>query len=60
VTGHKSRHVSVKLHLAANPGDWATVQEHVGHRDAETTRRFYADVTQIESSKRVQESMGKR
>src|SRR5262245_44294449 len=57
-TGHKSRHASVKLHLAENPGDWQTVQEHVGHRDAETTRRFYALVTQVESSKRVQKSLG--
>ena len=45
MTGHKSRHVSVKLHLEENPGDWTTVQEHVGHRDAETTRIFYANVT---------------
>lgn len=59
-TGHKSRHASVKLHLAENPGDWQTAQEHVGHRDAETTRRFYALVTQVESSKRVQKSIGKR
>jgi integrase len=60
VTGHKSRHVSVKLHLDANPGDWLTVQEHVGHRDSDTTKLFYANVTQVESSKRVQRSMGKR
>jgi len=59
-TGHKTRHAAVKLHLAENPGDWQTVQEHVGHRDPETTRRFYALVTQVESSKRVQKSMGKR
>ena len=59
-TGHKSRHASVKLHLAENPGDWQTVQEHAGHRDAETTRRFYALVTQVESTKRVQKSMGRR
>ena len=59
-TGHKSRHTAVKLHLAENPGDWQTAQEHVGHRDAETTRRFYALVTQVELSKRVQKSLGKR
>jgi integrase len=60
VTGHKSRHVSVMLHLIENPGDWVTVQEHVGHRSLETTKTFYANVTQIESSKRVQKSLGKR
>jgi integrase len=59
-TGHKSRHISVKLHLIENPGDWETAQEHVGHRRPETTRQFYANVTQVESSKRVQRSMGKR
>jgi len=59
-TGHKSRHVSVKLHLAENPGDWVTAQEHVGHRDPEVTKRFYANVTQLESSRRVQRSMRKR
>jgi integrase len=60
VTGHKSRHVAVKLHLIENPGDWVTVQEHVGHRNVETTKTFYANVTQVESSKRVQKSLGKR
>ena len=60
VTGHKSRHISVKLHLAENPGDWETAREHVGHRKAETTRDIYALVTQVELSKRVQKSMGKR
>ncbi|MET0536423.1 MAG: tyrosine-type recombinase/integrase, partial [Xanthobacteraceae bacterium] len=46
-TGHKTRHVSVKLHLDENPGDWQTAQEHVGHRNPETTRRIYALVTQV-------------
>lgn len=59
-TAHKSRHVSVKLHLLENPGDWGTVQEHVGHRHPETTKLFYANVTQVESSRRVQRSMRKR
>jgi integrase len=59
-TGHKSRHVSVKMHLIHNPGDWVTVQEHVGHRDPVITQRFYAQLTQTEASKRVQKSMGKR
>ena len=59
-TGHKSRHAAVKFHLSENPGDWQTVQEHVGHRDPETTKRFYGIVTQVESSKRVQKSLGKR
>jgi integrase len=59
-TGHKSRHVSVKLHLAENPGDWLTVQEHAGHGHPDTTKNFYANITQVESSKRVQKSLGKR
>jgi len=59
-TAHKSRHVSLKLHLEQNPGDWQTAQEHVGHRVPETTKTFYANVTQVESSKRVQRSLGKR
>ncbi len=59
-TGHKSRHTAVKLHLIENPGDWGTVQEHVGHREVDTTKIFYANVTQVESSKRVQKSLGKR
>lgn len=59
-TGHKSRHVSVKLHLIENPGDWQTAQEHVGHRAPETTQSFYANITQLESSKRVQKSLGRR
>jgi integrase len=59
-TGQKSRHVSVKLHLIENPGDWQTAQEHLGHRHSDTTKQFYANVTQVESSKRVHRSMGKR
>ena len=59
-TSHKSRHVSVKVHLSKNPGDWETVQEHVGHRDPEITKKFYANITQVESSKRVHRSMGKK
>lgn len=59
-TGHKSRHISVKLHLMENPGDWETVQEHTGHRKPETSKTFYANITQLEASKRVQRSMGKR
>jgi hypothetical protein len=36
------------------------VQEHVGHRHEDTTKTVYANVTQVQSSKRVQKSMGKR
>jgi integrase len=39
-SGHKSRHVAVKFHLTENPGDWETAQEHVGHQNPETTKRF--------------------
>lgn len=60
VTAHKSRHVAVKVHLMENPGDWETVQEHVGHRDPNTTKTFYANVTQVASSNRVHKSLKKR
>lgn len=59
-TAHKTRHIAAKLHLSENPGDWQTVQEHLGHRNVETTQTFYALATQLESSKRVQKSLGKR
>jgi hypothetical protein len=57
-TGHKSRHASVKLTwqrtLAIGDG------KGIPATGIETTRRFYALVTQVRSSKRVQKSMGKR
>jgi integrase len=39
---HLFRHLAAKLTLEATPGAYGIVQDVLGHRDATTTRRYYA------------------
>ena len=38
---HLARHLSAKLYLERNPGDYPTVQMLLGHKDLQTTMRAY-------------------
>jgi integrase len=43
---HLARHLSAKLYLERNPGDYPTVQMLLGHKDLQTTLRAYVGMEQ--------------
>ena len=55
VTPHQYRHVSAELFLQDNPEALFTVSQHLGHRDVNTTRRYYARSKQRQASRHYQE-----
>jgi integrase len=42
ITAHQFRHLAAELYLRTDPGGIAIVAQHLGHRDLNTTRHFYA------------------
>ena len=42
ITAHQFRHLAAELYLRTDPGGIAIVSQHLGHRDLNTTRHFYA------------------
>jgi len=42
VTPHQYRHIAADLYLRANPGQYAVVQQLLGHKNIQTTLGFYA------------------
>jgi integrase len=46
VNAHLYRHLSAKLYLERNPGDYPTVQMLLGHKDLQTTLRAYVGMEQ--------------
>jgi endonuclease YncB( thermonuclease family)/integrase len=42
ITAHQFRHLAAELYLREDPNGIAIVSQHLGHRDLNTTRRFYA------------------
>lgn len=58
ITPHQFRHVSAELYLRDNPDKLAVVSNHLGHRDINTTRIFYARRKQREASRMYQERLG--
>jgi integrase len=57
ITPHQFRHISAELYLRQNPDALQTVSQHLGHRDINTTRNFYARPKQLEASRRFQEEI---
>ncbi|WP_409561748.1 tyrosine-type recombinase/integrase [Hyphomicrobium sp. MC8b] len=55
VSTHQFRHISAELYLRNNPEGLSTVSQHLGHRDFNTTRTYYARKQQREASRRYQE-----
>ncbi|ODT21074.1 MAG: hypothetical protein ABS35_18335 [Kaistia sp. SCN 65-12] len=58
VTPHQFRHISAELYLRDNPDKLAVVSNHLGHRDLNTTRTYYARRKQREASRMYQERLG--
>ena len=44
LTSHQFRHLSGKTILDAEPGNFETVRQLLGHKDLRTTTRFYAGI----------------
>lgn len=55
ITPHQFRHISAELFLQDNPEALFTVSQHLGHRDVNTTRRYYARSKQRQASRHYQE-----
>jgi integrase len=57
ITLHQFRHLSTELYLQGNPEGLAVASLHLGHRDQNTTRRYYARPKQREATRRYQEHL---
>ncbi|MDD3798842.1 MAG: tyrosine-type recombinase/integrase [Novosphingobium sp.] len=55
ITPHQFRHISAELYLQDNPEGIFTVSQHLGHRDVNTTRYYYARPKQRQASQHYQE-----
>ena len=55
ITPHQFRHISAALWMKDNPEDIFTISQHLGHRDVNTTRRYYAPPQQRRASRHFQE-----
>jgi integrase len=42
ITAHQFRHLSAELYLREDPNGIGIISQHLGHRDLNTTKRFYA------------------
>lgn len=58
VTPHQFRHISAELYLRDNPDKLSVASRHLGHRDENTTRIYYARSKQREASRLYQERLG--
>jgi integrase len=57
ITPHQFRHLSTELYLQGNPEGLAVASLHLGHRDQNTTRRYYARPKQREATRRYHEHL---
>jgi integrase len=57
ITHHQFRHLSTELYLQANPEGLAVASLHLGHRDQNKTRRYYARPKQREATRRYQQHL---
>jgi integrase len=51
LTGHQFRHLSGKIFLAENPGQYEAVRQLLGHKHIKTTTAFYTGLNTIESTR---------
>jgi site-specific recombinase XerD len=51
MTGHLFRHLSGKLYLEANPGQYETVRQILGHKNIKTTVNFYTGINTKEATR---------
>ena len=52
LNAHAFRHLSAKLFLAAHPGEYETVRLLLGHKDLNTTVKFYCGLEQADAQRR--------
>ena len=57
VSPHQFRHLSAECYLLENPDALYTISQHLGHRDPNTTRTYYARPKQREATRRYQEQV---
>jgi integrase len=50
VTVHQFRHAAAAVYLKHRPGDYETVRRVLGHRDIQTTTRFYCGLQTLEAT----------
>ena len=55
VSPHQFRHLSAESFLLEHPDKLETISQHLGHRDPNTTRSFYAKPKQRQASRAYQE-----
>ena len=51
ITVHQFRHAAAAFYLKHNPGNYETVRRFLGHRDIQTTIRFYCGLETMEATK---------
>jgi integrase len=52
ITVHQFRHAAAAIYLRANPGDYETVRRLLGHKNIQTTIRFYCALETTEATRR--------
>ena len=57
VTPHQFRHLSAECYLLENPDALYTISQHLGHRDPNTTRTYYARPKQRQATRRYQDQV---
>jgi integrase len=50
LTVHQFRHAAAAIYLKHHPGDYETVRRFLGHRDIQTTTRFYCGLQTMEAT----------
>jgi integrase len=50
ITPHQFRHAAAAIYLKHNPGDYETVRRFLGHRDIQTTIRFYCGLETMQAT----------
>jgi integrase len=50
ITVHQFRHAAAAIYLKHRPGDYETVRRLLGHRDIQTTIRFYCGLETMQAT----------
>jgi integrase len=59
ITCHQFRHLAAEIYLRDDPNGIGVISQHLGHRDLNTTRRFYAREQTRVATKRYQEVLAR-
>ena len=60
ITVHQFRHAAAAIYLKHHPGDYETVRRVLGHRDIQTTIRFYCGLETIAATEAVRKLIRKQ